>query len=98
MFVQCQYRSEHVLRHDGDVLVAYTDGVGEERLTDIVRSSHSLNAAEICKRTAEPLHAFVAESPQWDDITLVVMKGKPFERDTRFWSGESFQIEALSPK
>jgi sigma-B regulation protein RsbU (phosphoserine phosphatase) len=82
-----QYRSRHVLLHDGDVLVAYTDGLvealnpqqeefGEERLSDIVRSSHSLSAAEICNRIATRLQAFVAESPQWDDITLVIMKVK----------------------
>jgi serine phosphatase RsbU (regulator of sigma subunit) len=88
IFAQSQYRSEHVLLHDGDVLVAYTDGVvealnpqeeefGEERLSEIVRSSLSLNAAEICKRVAARLQAFVAGSPQWDDITLVVIKVKP---------------------
>ena len=88
IFARSEYRSEHVLLHEGDVLVAYTDGVvealnpqqeefGEERLRDIVRSSLSLSAAEICKRIAERLQAFVAESPQWDDITLVVMKVKP---------------------
>jgi serine phosphatase RsbU (regulator of sigma subunit) len=69
-------------------LVAYTDGVlealnpqqeefGEKRLREIVRSSLSLSAAEICKRIAERLQAFMSESPQWDDITLVAMKVKP---------------------
>jgi serine phosphatase RsbU (regulator of sigma subunit) len=88
ILAQSHYRSEHVLLHDGDVLVAYTDGVvealnaqqeefGEERLIDIVRPVLSLGAAEICKQVAEQLQAFVAESPQWDDITLVVMKVKP---------------------
>ena len=88
ILARSQYRSEHVPLHAGDVLVAYTDGVvealnpqqeefGEERLSDIVRSSLSLSAEEICKRIAERLQAFVAESPQWDDITLVVMKVKP---------------------
>jgi serine phosphatase RsbU (regulator of sigma subunit) len=28
-------------------------------------------------RSAERLQAFVADSPQWDDITLVVMKVIP---------------------
>ncbi|SPE31926.1 hypothetical protein SBA2_640017 [Acidobacteriia bacterium SbA2] len=46
-------------------------------LRDIVRSSLSLSATEICKRVAERLEAFMAENPQWDDITLVVMKVKP---------------------
>ena len=88
LFARSQYDSEHVLLHDGDVLVAYTDGVvealnaqqeefGEERLSDIVRASLSLSAAEISKAIAERLQTFVAESPQWDDITLVVMKVKP---------------------
>jgi sigma-B regulation protein RsbU (phosphoserine phosphatase) len=88
IFAGSQYRAEHVLLHEGDVLVAYTDGVveapnpqqeefGEERLSGIVRSSLSLGAAEICKRIAERLQGFVAESPQGDDITLVVMKVKP---------------------
>jgi serine phosphatase RsbU (regulator of sigma subunit) len=83
-----QYQSEHVALHDGDVLVVFTDGVadalnaqqedfGEERLGDIVRSSFALSAAEICKRIAEQLQEFVGDSPQWDDITLVVMKVKP---------------------
>jgi serine phosphatase RsbU (regulator of sigma subunit) len=90
VFPRSQYRSEHVLLHDGDVLVAYTDGVvealnpqqeefGEGRLSDMVRSSLSLSAAEICQRIAEGLQAFVAGSPQWDDITLVVMRVKPAE-------------------
>jgi serine phosphatase RsbU (regulator of sigma subunit) len=80
-----QYGSERLRLCDGDVLVAYTDGVveaqnpqqeefGEERLSDIVRSSLSLGAAEICTQIAERLQTFVAERPQSDDITLVVMK------------------------
>lgn len=88
ILAQSHYRSEPVLLHDGDVLVAYTDGVvealnpqqeefGEERLSEIIRPLLSLGAAQICKRVAEQLQAFVADSPQWDDITLVVMKVKP---------------------
>jgi sigma-B regulation protein RsbU (phosphoserine phosphatase) len=85
-----QYQSERVPLHCGDILVAYTDGViearnpeqeefGEARLIEVTRSSHTLTAAEISKRIADRLQAFVAESPQWDDITLVVMKMKPLE-------------------
>ncbi len=88
VFAGSQYRSEHVLLHDGDILVAYTDGVvealnpqqeefGEERLSDTVRSSFSLGAAEICGRIGSRLQAFAAGNPQWDDIALVVMKVKP---------------------
>jgi sigma-B regulation protein RsbU (phosphoserine phosphatase) len=88
ILAQGEYRSEHVLLHDGDVLVAYTDGVveavnpqqgdfGKQRLCDIVCRSLSLGAADICRRIAERLQGFMAGSPQWDDITLVVMKVKP---------------------
>lgn len=67
--------------------MVYTDGVvdavntgneafGEKRLADIVRSTLALGAAEICTRMSERLQAFVADAPQWDDITLVVMKVK----------------------
>jgi serine phosphatase RsbU (regulator of sigma subunit) len=88
IFAQSQYQSVDVLLHEGDVLVAYTDGVvealnpqkeefGTERLCDIARSLLSCSAAEICKRIAECLQEFAAESPQWDDITLVVMKVTP---------------------
>jgi len=88
LFARSQYRSQRVFLHDGDVLVAYTDGVvealnpqreefGEERLSDIVRSSFSLSAAEISKEIADRLQSFMAGGPQWDDITLLVMKVKP---------------------
>jgi sigma-B regulation protein RsbU (phosphoserine phosphatase) len=88
LLARSQYRSEHVPLHGGDVLVVYTDGVVEAlnvqqeefglgRLSDIIGSSLALSAAEICKRIAERLQAFVAESPQWDDITLVIMKVMP---------------------
>jgi serine phosphatase RsbU (regulator of sigma subunit) len=80
-----RYRSERILLHDGDVLVAYTDGVveaqnllhqefGESRLCEVVRSSLSLSAADICKNLAEALEEFLGEAPQSDDVTLVVMK------------------------
>lgn len=83
-----QYQSEHVALYEGDVLVVFTDGVadalnarkedfGEERVADIVSSCVALGAAEICGRIADELQTFVADSPQWDDITLVVMKVKP---------------------
>jgi phosphoserine phosphatase RsbU/P len=87
IFAESQYPSKRVNLLDGDVLVAYTDGVvealnaqqeefGEERLSSIVRSSLSLSAKEICKRITEQLQAFVAANPQSDDITLVIMKAK----------------------
>jgi serine phosphatase RsbU (regulator of sigma subunit) len=88
MLAGSEYQPEYVVLRGGDVLVAFTDGVsdalngrqqefGEERLRDIVSSALSLTAAEICDRVAEEVQAFVGKSPQWDDITLVVIKLKP---------------------
>jgi serine phosphatase RsbU (regulator of sigma subunit) len=88
ILARSEYRSEQLRLHGGDVLVAYTDGViealnpqqeefGEARLSGIVRSSLALGAADICKRITSRLQDFVAEGPQWDDITLLVMKVKP---------------------
>jgi serine phosphatase RsbU (regulator of sigma subunit) len=88
VFPQSQYRSDQVLLRDGDVLVAYTDGVieaqnpqqeefGEDRLRHIVHRSLPLTAAQICERVQEGLRVFMVENPQSDDITLVVMKVKP---------------------
>jgi serine phosphatase RsbU (regulator of sigma subunit) len=80
-----QYQCGRILLQEGDVLVLYTDGVldaanaeqeqfGEERFAEIVRSSLSLSAAEICQRVAERLEAFTGVTPQWDDITLATVK------------------------
>ena len=80
-----QYQSELVHIYEGDVLVAFTDGVvealnhqqeefGEQRLSDVVSLSISFTAGDICNRISEELRTFVADSAQWDDITLVVMK------------------------
>jgi serine phosphatase RsbU (regulator of sigma subunit) len=88
LLADSQYQAGHLQLHLGDVLVAYTDGVveafndqeeefGEERLKDVVRSSTSLTAAGICGQVAERLKAYVSDTPQWDDISLIVMRVKP---------------------
>jgi serine phosphatase RsbU (regulator of sigma subunit) len=47
---------------------------GEERLRDVVRTSVSLSAMEICQRIVPRVHTFSAGCPQGDDITLAVNK------------------------
>jgi phosphoserine phosphatase RsbU/P len=87
MFPVTDYVSGRTLLQEGDVLVLYTDGIldalntnqeefGEERLRDIVRSSQFLSAAEIRQRVVSRVDAFTAGCPQWDDITLLVVKVK----------------------
>ena len=88
MFRRSQYQCGQILLQEGDVLVFYTDGItdavnrelaqfGEERLRESVGQSLSLNAAQICQRIRERLQTFTAATPQWDDITLAVMKVRP---------------------
>jgi serine phosphatase RsbU (regulator of sigma subunit) len=107
ILARSQYRSEHVLLQEGDVLVAFTDGVvealnpqqeefGVHRLSDIVHSSLCLSAAGICKRITERLQAFIAESPQPDDITVVVMKLKPPTRAQAVAEGWAASNQSLN--
>lgn len=87
LFSSTPYLCGHTALQEGDVLVLYTDGVldasnaeqqqfGEERLREAVRASLSLSSAEICRNVMDRLDAFTSGSPQWDDITLAVIKVK----------------------
>ncbi len=69
----------------GDVVVLYTDGVTEannknkeqfemERLTDVVLANKALSAEEIMAKIREELAKFVGDHPQFDDITVMVLK------------------------
>jgi serine phosphatase RsbU (regulator of sigma subunit) len=88
MFRRSQYQCGQILLQEGDVFLFYTDGItdavnrelaqfGEERLRESIGQSLSLSAAEICQRIREHLQTFTGTTPQWDDITLAVMKVKP---------------------
>jgi PAS domain S-box-containing protein len=70
----------------GDVVVLYTDGVtdaidsavdmfGEERLQDIVRENAHLSSREILTKILAGVEEFSRGEPQFDDITLLVIKG-----------------------
>ncbi len=69
----------------GDILVLYTDGVteaindtmeqfGMQRLTNVVEQSRNLPASEIVKRIEQAVTEFSQGQPQFDDITLMVLK------------------------
>lgn len=79
------YSQETVLLNPGDVLVFYTDGVteamdradrqfGEERLQKVIREFHHLPAAEIVTKIQEEIQAFGSGTPQFDDITVMVIR------------------------
>lgn len=69
----------------GDLVVLYTDGVteatdehdreyGVERLTSIIHKSRHLPAKEIITSIVSDIAAFAGTRPQFDDITLMILK------------------------
>ncbi|MBN2517047.1 MAG: SpoIIE family protein phosphatase [Deltaproteobacteria bacterium] len=71
----------------GDFLVLYTDGVteamnekekefGEDRLKKIIQENTSLTAQDMLNVVQEEIISFAGAQPQFDDITLMIMKVK----------------------
>lgn len=69
----------------GDILALYSDGVSEaqnlgdeqfeiERMTECLREHSQKPAAEIVERMFDAIDAFAGEAPQFDDITLMIVK------------------------
>jgi sigma-B regulation protein RsbU (phosphoserine phosphatase) len=84
-FPDSSYEEERLELAVGDALVFYTDGVmdarngggemfGEERLLALVQRVHHHSASEIRKSVLEAVNTFVHGAPQFDDITLIVLK------------------------
>jgi serine phosphatase RsbU (regulator of sigma subunit) len=80
-----KYMEGEIEYHPNDILVLYTDGVteamnkiGEEfglkRLEDIIKKSSSLTADEILENVLKEIKDFTAGIPQFDDITLLIIK------------------------
>jgi len=79
------YEEGYVRLRKGDVLVMYTDGITEainareemfadERLREIVRASAELPATGMIGAIREAVNAFCGDVPQFDDMTLLVLK------------------------
>jgi serine phosphatase RsbU (regulator of sigma subunit) len=79
------YRERQVTLSPGDVLVMFTDGVTEainrneemfsdERLRAVVQESHALTAAEIVSTIQRAVDSFCGNAPQFDDMTIMVLK------------------------
>jgi serine phosphatase RsbU (regulator of sigma subunit) len=71
--------------HKGDKVILYTDGVTEarnadnemftlEQLVEVIRQAPSLSAPELLSHINEKIQQFINDTPQYDDITLVVME------------------------
>ena len=85
-----QYDQQTVAIRPGEVIVLYTDGIteaadpasemvaddlfGVERLVDIIRANLDNSAREIQSAILEALAKHTQKAPQYDDITLVVIK------------------------
>ncbi len=72
---------------EGDVVVFYTGGAteavderfnqfGVERLVETVRKNGHLPAAGLVEKIIDEVLAFSRDAPQFDDITLMVLKGE----------------------
>jgi sigma-B regulation protein RsbU (phosphoserine phosphatase) len=74
-----------VTLNPGDMLVAYTDGVTEALRADMAEfgvvglqstliNARQRSAADITNRVINTIDAFTAGEPQFDDMTLIVLK------------------------
>ena len=86
-FDTSDYEQETIQVYEDDLLVAYTDGVtealnpegeefGEARLHSIIAGGAQLSAHGLTMRIVETVREFCRDTPQHDDLTLVVMKVK----------------------
>jgi len=81
-----KYTSRTIGIGAGDVVVMYTDGVteatdheldmfGEERLRALIREHYSLSPDALLEKILREVATFTSGEPQFDDITLMVIKG-----------------------
>ncbi|MBP1929997.1 PAS domain S-box-containing protein [Methanolinea mesophila] len=80
------YSSRTIEIGTGDVVVLYTDGItesinpglemfGDGRLKDLIRENARLSSTEILSKILASVEKFSRGEPQFDDITLMVIKG-----------------------
>ena len=69
----------------GDLLVVVSDGItesmnashelfGRERMQELLFNLRGCSAQTVLERIVAGVHSFVGETPQWDDMTIVVMR------------------------
>jgi serine phosphatase RsbU (regulator of sigma subunit)/tetratricopeptide (TPR) repeat protein len=82
---EASWAQEMITIKDGEVLVAYTDGVteiqnednefyGEGRLSEAVRLNLKQPAQDLLQSLQQEIHQFSGGLPQLDDLTLLVVK------------------------
>jgi PAS domain S-box-containing protein len=81
------YTQDTIKINPNDIVVLYTDGVtesvnlshemfGEERLKSIIRKNKSLSADDLLHKIFDGVQVFSESMPQFDDITILVIKGR----------------------
>jgi len=84
LFPSATYESGSVRLKAGDHLVLFTDGVleardvngeefGEERLQELLKENAQSATSDILQRLNEAINIFSANTPQHDDITMMVL-------------------------
>ncbi len=82
---EVEIAQEQIELHNGDLVVYYTDGVSEamnedydefgmERLCLVARNARTGTASEVVEAITAAVADHAGDTPQFDDITLVVMK------------------------
>ena len=82
---EARYTERTLTLEEGDVLLAYTDGIneamtasaeewGDERMVEAARSAQRGGAAEIVRAVFDGVERFTAGAPQHDDMTLLALK------------------------
>ena len=93
MFEDGHWTSRTIPFPEDGMLVMYTDGVTEaqneageffeeNRVKDMLRTGMAIDADVLHARILDAIHAFAGDAPQFDDITLVVVKRQTSERET----------------
>ncbi|TAJ43854.1 PP2C family protein-serine/threonine phosphatase [Methanofollis fontis] len=83
---EMEYGEETVMITQGDLLVFYTDGVteaidpageefGEERLKRTVLSHRTESSRDLIRQIRSAINDHAGSEPQFDDITLMVLRG-----------------------
>jgi serine phosphatase RsbU (regulator of sigma subunit) len=85
VFAGVKHKTSQSHLEPGDLLVAYSDGItetqneqgdefGEEGLINLLREHRSKSAAAIQKIVSDGIKRFAGATPQYDDVTLIVVK------------------------
>ena len=84
-FPASHFEERQVVLQDGDLLVAYTDGLtepedaygemfGEDRLLDVVLKYKSAEATEIISRSMEAVLHWTGSTELQDDMTILIAR------------------------